>query len=211
MIADLMINLAGEFAAAQAALPAFADRIRPRCSPAIWDAQLLGVLAVEFDRAGGWRPWAHPNHVTGGTLSLIVACRAVDDQDDDITHPNPRWCALQAPDLVDIVAMPLAAPHRWARRTGLARTLGRVPFLEPRAVVRIYRSPTSWLSGDGAGISILERERGAVAAVLRACSNGIEADDAAHAREIFNAMAQTTGTPRIFLAGRRAASVGAAA
>lgn len=211
MSGEDLIDLEGEFAVARSALPAFADRIKPRVSAAIWEASVLGVLACEFDGRGRWEPFAHAGHVTGGVLSLLIACRAVDGEDDDITHPNPRWCALQAPDLVDLVAMPLAAPHRWARRTGFARTLGRVPHMRPKGMVRVYRSVAGWLLGDGSGIANLERDRGGIAAVLRACTGGIEADDADHAREICGLLAQPTPTLRIFLAKRRAASQGAAA
>jgi len=168
---------------------------------AIWNAQLLGVLACEFDGRGRWEPWAHADRVSGGTLSLLVACRAVDGEDHDIAHPNPRWCALQAPDLMDIVAMPFAAPHRWARRTGLARTLGRIPHMEPRAEVRIYRSPASWLTGDGTGVAILERDRGEIASILHACSGGIVGDDARHAHELHTIASRPAPVPPIRPAG----------
>jgi hypothetical protein len=199
MSADHVIDLEGEFAVARRALPGFADRIRPRVSEAIWNAPapLLGVVAADFDGRGGWAPWAHADHVSGGVLSLIVACRAADGEDDDLAAPVPRWVALEAPDLVDLMAIPLAAPHRWARRTGLARTLGRIPFLEPRSPVRVHRWPASWLRGDGSGIAILDRERGGIAAVLRACTGGIIADDEAHARELHEIAAQPIPMPRI--------------
>ncbi len=208
-----IIDLESEFAAARCELVRFEDRIRPRVSAAIWSAPapILGIMACELDGRGGWEPWAHPDHCTGGVLSLVVAVRAADGGDYEIDHPLPRWCALQGSAILDLIAMPLSAPRRWARRTGLARTLGRIAYMDPRAATRIFRSPAGWLAGDGSGIAILGRDRGGIASVLRACSGGIEADDADHAREIFNAMAQTTATPRIFLAGRRAASQGAAA
>lgn len=201
MIGENLVDLAGEFESAQAALPAFADRIKPRCSPAIWDAQLLGVLAVEFDRAGGWQPWAHPHHCSGGVLSLLVACRADDEEEHDFVAPVPRWMALQGPAIVDIVAMPLTAPHRWARRTGLARTLGRVPYMEPKAETRVFRSPAAWLRGDGTGIALLERERGEIATILRACSGGVVGDDADHARELHAIAARPAPVPMIRPAG----------
>ena len=186
MTGERMIDLQGEFEAARRALSRFEDRIRPRVSEAIWNAPapLLGVLAVEYDRAGGWEPFAHADHVSGGVLSLIVACRAVDGEDQGITAPIPRWMALQGPALIDMVAVPFAAPHLWARRTGLARTLGRLPYIQPRTAVRVHRSPASWLAGDGGGVAILERERGDIASILQACTGGILADDEAHAREL---------------------------
>lgn len=175
MSGEDLIDLEGEFASARKALPNFADRIRPRVSEAIWNARapVLGVLAVEYDRAGGWEPFAHADHVSGGVLSLIVACRADDDDDEEITHPVPRWIALQGPTLIDLVAVPLGAAHRWARRTGLARTLGRIPYMRPRTVVRVHRAPTSWLAGDGGGVAILERERGDIASIMRACTGAL--------------------------------------
>ena len=199
MCGDDMIDLEREFAVARCALSRWKDRIRPRVSEAIWNAPapLLGVLAVEYDRAGGWEPFAHADHLSGGVLSLIVACRAVDGEDDDITHPVPRWCALQGPMLIDIVAMPLTAPHRWARRTGLARTLGRVPYMEPRSGVRVYGSPTAWLRGDGSGIALLERESGGIASILHACTGGIVGDDAEHARELHAIASRPTPVPLI--------------
>jgi len=199
-----LIDLEAEFAAAHQALPAFADRLRPRVSEAIWNAPapLLGVISADLDGRGGWAPWAHPDHVSGGVTSLIVACRAVDGEDHDITAPIPRWMALQGPALIDLVAVPFAAPHRWARRTGLARILGRLPFLDPRAAVRLYRSPAAWLTGDGGGVAILESERGDIASILRACTGGIIADDAAHARELHAIASQPIPVPRIRAAAR---------
>ena len=199
MSADHPIDLEGEFAVARCALARWKDRIRPRVSAAIWSAPqpVLGVVAADFDGRGGWAPWAHADHVSGGVLSLIVACRAVDGENDDITHPVPRWCALEAPDLVDLVAVQFAAPHRWARRTGLARTLGRIPYMQPRTVVRVHRSPTSWLQGDGSGIAILEAEHGGIAEILRACTGGIIADDPEHARELHAIASQPIPVPRI--------------
>lgn len=186
MSRDWLIDLDSEFEVAHKALSSFEQKIRPRVSQPIWEAPkpIIGVLRVEYDGRGLWLPFAHSQHVSGGVLSLIIAVRAADDEDDDITHPSPGWCALWGPALIDMVAVPLAAPHRWARRTGLARTLGRIPFLEPRAAVQVHRSPASWLKGDGRGIAILERERAAVGAILRSCTGGIEADDANHAREL---------------------------
>jgi len=203
MIGEDLVDLAAEIEAAQAAMTAFADRIKPRCSPAIWNAPapVLGVLAVEFDGRGAWQPWAHADHVSGGTLALIVACRADDDEDEDITAPVPRWMALQGPAIADLVAMPLAAPHRWARRTGLARTLGRIPYMQPRAEVRIYRSPASWLTGDGTGVAILERDRGEIASILHACSGGIVGDDARHAHELHTIASRPAPVPPIRPAG----------
>jgi len=199
-----LIDLEAEFAAAHQALPAFADRLRPRVSEAIWNAPapLLGAIAADLDGRGGWAPWAHPDHVSGGVTSLIVACRAVDGEDDDISHPVPRWCALQGPALIDLVAMPFSAPHRWARRTGLARILGRLPFLDPRAAVRLYRSPAAWLTGDGGGVAILESERGDIASILRACTGGIIADDADHARELRQIAARPVPVPPVRAAAR---------
>jgi hypothetical protein len=197
---DRLIDLADEFAVAHRALPAFADRLRSRCSPEIWNAPapVLGVMSAEFDGRGAWTPWAHPHHVSGGVAALVIAVRAHDDddEDDDILHPVPRWAALQAPAIIDIVAVPFAAPQHWARRTGLARVLGRLPVWET-APVRIYRSPVGWLAGDGAGIAILERERGAAASILRACTGDIVADDADHARELHAIASRPVRVPRI--------------
>jgi hypothetical protein len=192
-------DIDSEFEAARARLPDFADRIRPRVSAAIWHAPapLLGVLAADFDSHGGWEPFAHADQCSGGVLSLLIACRADDEDDDDITAPVPRWPSLHGAALIDIVAMPLTAPHRWARRTGLARTLGRLPFMEPRAVTRVYRSPARWLLGDGGGIVILEHERGMVASIVRACSGGIEADDADHARALNDIRSRPVRFPAI--------------
>lgn len=199
MTGERMIDLQGEFEAARRALPNFAHRIRPRVSSEIWSAPapVLGVVAAGFDGRGGWAPWAHADHLSGGVPSLVIAVRAVDDEDDDITHPVPRWCALQGPALIDMVAVPFAAPHRWARRSGLGRTLGRIAFMQPKAAVRVHRAPTSWLQGDGSGIAILERDRGAVAAILRACTGGVLADDEAHARELHDIASRPVPVPVI--------------
>jgi hypothetical protein len=198
-MSDRAFDLDGEMQAAHRALPAFFDRIAQRVSPPFLDGPLpmLGVLAVQFDGRGGWAPFAHRDHVSGGVPSLVIAVRAEDGEDDDITHPVPRWCALQGPELIDLVAVPLAFRGRWARRTGLARVLGRVPFLEPRAAVRVYRTPAGWLQGDGSGIAILESERDAVAAILRACSRRIDADDPAHARELDAIATMPMPAPRV--------------
>jgi hypothetical protein len=210
MSAEALIDLEAEFEAARRALRAFEGRIRPRCSPAIWDAPapILGVLAVEFDGRGGWAPFAHRDHCSGGVAALVVAARGVDGEDFDVSHPVPRWCALQGPAIIDMVAMPFAAPHRWARRTGLARTLGRVPFLEPKAQVRVHRTPAGWLQGDGSGIAILEAKCGAVASILHACTGDIVADDAGHARELHATASRLLPIPRIRVAAptRRAAA-----
>lgn len=202
MTADRTIDLEDEFAAAKAALPAFEHRIRPRVSAAIWNApaSLLGVMSCEFD-GGSWQPWAHPHHVTGGTLALLVACRADDDEEHDFTAPVPRAMALEGPAIVDLVAIPLHAPHRWARRTGLARVLGRIPYMQPRAEVRIYRSPASWLKGDGSGIALLERERGGIASILQSCTGGILADDAEHAHDLAAIASRPMPAPMIRPAG----------
>jgi hypothetical protein len=199
MTGERMIDLQGEFEAARRALSRFEDRIRPRVSGAIWNAPapLLGVVAADFDGRGGWAPWAHADHLSGGVPSLVIAVRAVDGEDDDITHPVPRWCALQGPALIDMVAVPFAAPHRWARRTGLARTLGRIAFMQPKAAVLVYGSPAAWLTGDGSGVAILERDRGAVAAILRACTGGVLADDEAHARELHDIASRPIPVPVI--------------
>ncbi len=210
MSADHLIDLEGEFAVARCALARWKDRIRPRVSAAIWSAPqpVLGVVAADFDGRGGWAPWAHAAHLSGGVISLVIAVRAVDGEDAEITHPVPRWCALEAPDLVDLVAVPFAAPHRWARRTGLARTLGRIAYMQPKAAVRVYGSPAAWLTGDGSGIAILERDRGAVAAILRACTGGVLADDKAHALELHDIASRPIPAPVIRAAApaaRRAA------
>lgn len=209
-MSDRLIDLDGEFAMAHLALRAFEGRVRPNVSQEIWAAPspILGVLAVEFDGRGGWAPFAHRDHVSGGVLSLLVAVRAEDGADEDITHPVPRWCVLQGPEIIDLVAMPLGAPHRWARRTGLARTLGRIPFLEPKAQVRVHRTPAGWLQGDGSGIAILEAKCGAVASILHACTGDIVADDAGHARELHATASRVLPIPRIRVAAptRRAAA-----
>lgn len=199
MTGERMIDLQGEFEAARRALARWKDRIRPRVSEAIWNAPapLLGVVAADFDGRGGWAPWAHADHVSGGVISLLIAVRAVEGEDHDITAPVPRWCALEAPDLVDLVAVPFAAPHRWARRTGLARTLGRIAYMQPKAAVRVHRSPTSWLQGGGSGIAILEAEHGGIAEILRACTGGVIADDPEHARELHAIASQPIPVPRI--------------
>jgi hypothetical protein len=204
-----LIDLDNEFAVAHRALRAFEGRVRPRVSPPFLDGPLpmLGVLAVEFDGRGGWAPIAHRDHCSGGVAALVVAARGGDGEDFDISHPVPRWCALQGPAIIDMVAMPFAAPHRWARRTGLARTLGRLFFMEPRAAVRLYRTPAGWLRGDGSGVVLLERERAAMAAILNSMSGGIAADDPAHARELFEIVSRPMRIPRITVAtmARRAA------
>jgi hypothetical protein len=204
-----LIDLDNEFAVAHRALPAFADRLRSRCSPEIWNAPapVLGVMSAEFDGRGAWTPWAHPHHVSGGVAALVIAVRAEDGEGEDIVHPLPRWAALHGPEIIDIVAMPLAAPMRWARRTGLARTLGRIPYLEPKKEVRVHRTPAGWLRGDGSGVVILERERAAMAAILNSMSGGIAADDPAHARELFEIVSRPMRIPRITVAtmARRAA------
>jgi hypothetical protein len=207
---DRLIDLADEFAVAHRALPAFADRLRPRCSPEIWNAPapVLGVMSAEFDGRGAWAPWAHPHHVSGGVASLVIAVRAEDGEGEDIVHPLPRWAALHGPEIIDIVAMPLAAPMRWARRTGLARTLGRIPYLEPKKEVRVHRTPAGWLRGDGSGIAVLESERAAMASILNSVTGDLLADDEAHARELDGIVARPMRTPRIRVAApaRRAAS-----
>ena len=109
---------------------------------------------------------------------------------------------------MDLVAVQFAAPHRWARRTGLARTLGRIAYMQPKAAVRVYGSPAAWLTGDGSGIAILERDRGAVAAILRACTGGVLADDKAHALELHDIASRPIPAPVIRAAApaaRRAA------
>jgi len=202
MSAEALIDIEAEFEAARRALRAFEGRIRPRCSPAIWDAPapILGVLAMEFDGRGGWAPFAHRDHCSGGVAALVVAVRAEDGADDDITHPVPRWCVLQGPEIIDLVAMPLGAPHRWARRTGLARTLGRIPYLEPKKEVRVHRTPAGWLRGDGSGIAVLESERAAMASILNSVTGDLLADDEAHARELDGIVARPMRTPRIRVA-----------
>lgn len=199
MTGERLIDLEGEFAVARCALARWKDRIRPRVSAAIWraPAPVLGVVAADFDGRGGWAPWAHADHASGGALSLLIAVRAVDGEDDDITAAVPRWTPLQGPALLDLVAVPFAAPHRWARRTGLARTMGRIPYMQPRTVVRVHRSPTSWLQGDGSGIAILEEEHGRIAEVLRACTGGIATDDPEHARELHAIASRPIPVPRI--------------
>jgi hypothetical protein len=199
MTGDAQIDLAAELAAAREHLPSFADRIRARVSAAIWNAPapVIGVMNCEFD-GDFWRPWAHEHHLSGGTLAVLIAVRAVDDQDFDIAHPLPRWAALHGPEIIDIVAMPLAAPRRWARRTGLARILGRIPFMEPRAATRVYGTPAGWLSGDGAGISLLERDRAQHAVGLQSLTGGIVADAARHGRELAEIAARPLRAPRLW-------------
>jgi hypothetical protein len=207
---EALIDLDGEFAVAHRALRAFEGRIRPRVSSEIWNAPapVLGVMSATFDGRGDWAPFAHRDHLSGGVLSLLVAVRAEDGADDDITHPVPRWCVLQGPEIIDLVAMPLGAPHRWARRTGLARTLGRIPYLEPKKEVRVHRTPAGWLRGDGSGIAVLESERAAMASILNSVTGDLLADDEAHARELDGIVARPMRTPRIRVAApaRRAAA-----
>jgi hypothetical protein len=199
MSRDRLIDLDSEFEVAHRKLGDFEHRIRPRVSQPIWEAPkpILGVLRVEYDGRDSWQPFAHSHHVSGGELAAVIAVRAEDGEDYDINHPVPRWCALQGPVLIDLVAFSLAVPHRWARRTGLARTLGRVPYMEPRSSVRVYGSPTAWLRGDGSGIALLERESGGIASILHACTGGIVGDDPEHARELHAIASRPIPVPRI--------------
>lgn len=209
MSVDRAIDLEAELAEASATLPAWRGRIAARVAPMFLEAKpaLLGIAHAEFSQDG--EQWHPSDRAGGGAASLVIACRADASWHGDSDHPNPRWCALAGPEVVDLVAIPLHAPQRWARRTGLAITLGYRPFLKP-ATTRVYRTPAGWLRGDGAGIAPLERGRAAVAYLIRQMQGGVVADDEIHRAHLHAIASQPLRVPPIVSAATQRAMLEAA-
>ena len=99
--------------------------------------------------------------------------------------------------LIDILAWSPRYPTRWALRCDLAAWLGSIPpqYCLP-SPVRIRRSPLSWLRSGGNGLCVLSRNHLDTYRLLSEC-RALEAEDAAHARELRTFLEHPFKTPPI--------------
>jgi len=110
-------------------------------------------------------------------------------------------------DLIDLVAINIAQPGRWRRRTGLGDLLGENNvfglFGEP---LLVHPGPYEWLLADGEGVAVLEFLP-SVRNLLNDIPGGLEVDDdyPDFAEALERELTQPARRPSIYLRRRRAA------
>lgn len=110
-------------------------------------------------------------------------------------------------DLIDLVAINIAQPGRWRRRTGLGDLLGENNvfglFGEP---LLVHPGPHEWLLADGEGVAVIEFLP-SVRNLLNNIAGGLYVDDAYpdFAKTLEQELDQPARRPSIYLRHRRAA------
>lgn len=203
MIADPMIDLAGELAAALANVrPAHRTRLADLGVPPFVLSRELALVGVERVEIEGDTYQPHP----GGSPAVIVAVRVPHGMaPGDLDHPAPQAAALVGEQVVDIIAFAPDAPDRFATRLGIAECLGFLapPFLKPPPT-RVHAAPLDWLRAEGKGIAIVAREATSIRRVLMAAApGGIEVRHAAFARTLRRIAERPWPAPRITVARER--------
>lgn len=174
------VDLMREIIAAQAH-PTAGALLRPLgLDPEV--SSVIGVAKVRPDGDGLYVP-----DVDGAVTAAIVPLMPDDE-------------------LIDLVAVDIARPDRWRRRTGLGDLLGENNvfglFDEP---LLVHPSPTEWLRSDCEGVAILEFTP-TVRGLLNSLEGGLEAvGDPDFAQSLERALTVPERRPRIFVRERKAA------
>ncbi len=140
-------------------------------------------LAAEFDRAYRNRTQAHRAHLADLGITFQAMLRAGDLGVERITAagrlytpapagfpavilaiwspaPPSIYCAVEDPDILDLLALRLDQPETWWQRTGEPDLiLGEDHYLdsiETGVPITVFDSPVAWLRGNCAGACILD-------------------------------------------------------
>jgi len=120
-----------------------------------------------------------------GRAAWIFPVRCVDPADPEaIEYPDPL-AVVRTGAIIDLIAFHPDAAGRWALRLGNATVLGAIEpqYLDPPAVP-VHRCVVDWLCSGCRGIVLLTRDPIEAAPILRQCTGGISAEDAAHEAEL---------------------------
>jgi hypothetical protein len=199
------VDLAGEFAAAREAVAH--DRFfRPVEALGIdtLERPHVGAGLVRFERDG----WQLDED---GTPAIVAAIRG-HAIGDDMDAVDPREL-VERGELLDLLAISLRPPHRWALRLGAVFFAGaaHAQLLSP-SPTRWHRHPLSWLRA-GDGVVALTDDAAQLARMLEQLRpGGIIVADREHGREVVATWRRVRGSdfapPAMFIGAgqdRRAA------
>ena len=188
------IDLVSEWRAARAAFT-------PEHRQALLDLGVPASLIILFPLVGAVRIATTSDTyqpAEDGELAFVTPVR-VDPDDapiDRLYHPSPD-AITRGGEIVDMVAWNPVHPDRWALRIGAATSLGHADSCSERPAP-VRRSPLSWLQGGALGIVPLTRDHLDVQIILLSLYS-IQAEDAAHGREIRAILRRPSSIPPIFI------------
>jgi hypothetical protein len=112
--------------------------------------------------------------------------------------PEPEK-ALREGEIIDLVAFSTSFPCRWARRTGIATSLGCIEpqYLMPDPVP-VWRSPLSWLLSGCRGLVLLTRDHRERYRTLSLC-DAIIAEDEEHAEQLRDLLEHPWLAPPVYV------------
>lgn len=204
MSADPIIDLDGEFRAAQAAMtPAHRDRLHD-LGVERWvtdlGCRLIGAGRVRFE---GDRFEFAPDD---GVSAVVLAARG-DDGPVTLDHPDPVRAAVMGEAVLDLVAFSTKRPERWACRIGAVDCLGYMPVQSMRSkhptdgAAWFWPTPLAWLVDGCGGLCILTDDAAKIRSIVTAARRP-HCEDAALAARLRAIAARPLAVPEFAVMSR---------